>query len=203
MQMCWKKIGIGVAVCLAIGIVAMSRSVGRDAPEHTPGNTEIQEHTTAHQQPVQTQTSHMYDSAFFVSLIQDTCEQVLPLTNLSVEIQEDGILAVSGLLQKEQAKKLLEQQTDSISQSYAAVLQMLPQALPVSCKLQIQAQDGTAAWTMLQLSAASMELPNAWMQTDMVEPLEHRFRAELDKTFSSISSIETKDGVLCISGECK
>ena len=69
MQMCWKKIGIGVAVCLAIGIVAMSRSVGRDAPEHTPGNTEIQEHTTAHQQPVQTQTSHMYDSAFFVSLI--------------------------------------------------------------------------------------------------------------------------------------
>lgn len=152
---------------------------------------------------VQTQTSHMYDSAFFVSLIQDTCEQVLPLTNLSVEIQEDGVLAVSGLLQKEQAKKLLEQQTDSISQSYAAVLQMLPQALPVSCKLQIQAQDGTAAWTMLQLSAASMELPNAWMQTDMIEPLEHRFRAELDKTFSSISSIETKDGVLCISGECK
>ena len=190
-------------MCLAIGIVAMSRSVGRDAPEHTPGNTEIQEHTTAHQQPVQTQTSHMYDSAFFVSLIQDTCEQVLPLTNLSVEIQEDGVLAVSGLLQKEQAKKLLEQQTDSISQSYAAVLQMLPQALPVSCKLQIQAQDGTAAWTMLQLSAASMELPNAWMQTDMIEPLEHRFRAELDKTFSSISSIETKDGVLCISGECK
>ena len=105
MQMCWKKIGIGVAVCLAIGIVAMSRSVGREAPEHTPGNTEIQEHTTAHQQPVQTQTSHMYDSAFFVSLIQDTCEQVLPLTNLSVEIQEDGVLAVSGLLQKEQAKK--------------------------------------------------------------------------------------------------
>ena len=123
MQMCWKKIGIGVAVCLAIGIVAMSRSVGRDAPEHTPGNTEIQEHTTAHQQPVQTQTSHMYDSAFFVSLIQDTCEQVLPLTNLSVEIQEDGVLAVSGLLQKEQAKKLLEQQTDSISQSYAGILQ--------------------------------------------------------------------------------
>lgn len=141
MQMCWKKIGIGVAVCLAIGIVAMSRSVGRDAPKHTPGNTEIQEHTTAHQQPVQTQTSHMYDSAFFVSLIQDTCEQVLPLTNLSVEIQEDGVLAVSGLLQKEQAKKLLEQQTDSISQSYAAVLQMLPQVLPISCKLQIQAQD--------------------------------------------------------------
>lgn len=203
MQMCWKKIGIGVAVCLAIGIVAMSRSVGRDAPEHTPGNTEIQEHTTAHQQPVQTQTSHMYDSAFFVSLIQDTCEQVLPLTNLSVGIQEDGVLAVSGLLQKEQAKKLLEQQTDSISQSYAAVLQMLPQVLPISCKLQIQAQDGTAAWTMLQLSTASMELPNAWMQTDMIEPLEHRFRAELDKTFSSISSIETKDGVLCISGECK
>ena len=128
---------------------------------------------------------------------------MLPLTNLSVEIQEDGVLAVSGLLQKEQAKKLLEQRTDSISQSYAAVLQMLPQALPVSCKLQIQAQDGTAAWTMLQLSAASMELPNAWMQTDMIEPLEHRFRAEIDKTFSSISSIETKDGVLCISGECK
>ena len=111
MQMRWKKIGIGVAVCLAIGIVTMSRSAGRDAPEHTPGNAEIQEHTTAHQQPVQAQTSHMYDSAFFVSLIQDTCEQVLPLTNLSVEIQEDGVLAVSGLLQKEQAKKLLEQQT--------------------------------------------------------------------------------------------
>lgn len=54
MQMRWKKIGIGIAVCLAIGIVAMSRSAGRDAPEHTPGNAEIQEHTTAHRQPVQT-----------------------------------------------------------------------------------------------------------------------------------------------------
>ncbi len=200
MQKRWKTIGIIAGVCLAIGAVVLSRTAGKTVPEHIPGDTEIQEHTTVQTEQMVTQT---YDSSFFVSLVQDTCGGVLPLTNLAVGIQEDEKIVISGILSKEQATKLLDQQSDSIAQSYAAVLEFLPEELPVSCELRLQANDGTVNLTLQKLSVASMELPSAWMQQDLMEPLEQNFRTELEKTFTSISAISSQDGILHISGERK
>ena len=137
MQTRWKTIVAGV--CLAIGAVILSRTVGKTVPEHIPGDTEMEEHTTVQEEQMTTQT---YDSSFFVSLVQDTCGDVLPLTNLAVEIQEDEKIVVSGILPKKQAAKLLGQQSDGIAQSYAAVLEFLPEELPVSCQLQLQVNNG-------------------------------------------------------------
>ncbi len=200
MQTRWKTIGIIAGVCLAIGAVVLSRTAGKTVPEHIPGDTEMQEHTTIQTEQMVTQT---YDSSFFISLIQDTCGDVLPLTNLAIEIQEDEKIVVSGILSKEQAKKLLNQQSDSIAQSYAAVLEFLPEELPVSCELQLQAKNGTVTLTLQKLSVASMELPSAWMQEDLLEPLERNLQMELEKTFTSIVSIASQDGALHISGESK
>lgn len=200
MQTRWKTIGIIAGVCLAIGAVVLSRTAGKTVPEHIPGDTEIQEHTTVQTEQVVTQT---YDSSFFIALIQDTCGDVLPLTNLAIEIQEDEKIVVSGILSKEQATKLLNQQSDSIAQSYTAVLEFLPEELPVSCELQLQANDGTVNLTLQKLSVASMELPSAWMQEDLLKPLERNLRTELEKTFTSISSISSQDGTLRISGKGK
>lgn len=200
MQTRWKTIGIIAGVCLAIGAVALSRTVGKTAPEHVPGDTEMQEHTTVQEEQMTTQT---YDSSFFVSLVQDTCGDVLPLTNLAVEIQEDEKIVVSGILPKKQAAKLLGQQSDGIAQSYAAVLEFLPEELPVSCQLQLQANNGKANLILQKLSVASMELPSDWMQEDLLEPLERNLRIELEKTFPSIVSIASQDGALHISGESK
>ena len=84
MQMRWKKIGVIAGVCLAVGAVMLSRTIGKTVPEHIPGDTEMQEHTTVQAEQTVTQT---YDSSFFVSLVQDTCGEVLPLANLAAEIQ--------------------------------------------------------------------------------------------------------------------
>ncbi len=200
MQTRWKTIGIIAGVCLAIGAVVLSRTIGKTVPEHIPGDTELQEHTTIQTEQMVTQT---YDSSFFVSLVQDTCGDVLPLTNLAIEIQEDEKIVVSGILSKEQAEKLLNQQSDSIAQSYAAVLEFLPEELPVSCQLQLQANNGKVNLTLQKLSVASMELPSAWMQEDLLEPLERNLQMELEKTFASIVSIASQDGALHISGESK
>lgn len=200
MQKRWKTIGIIAGVCLAIGAVVLSRTAGKTVSEHIPGDTEIQEHTTVQTEQVVTQT---YDSSFFIALIQDTCGDVLPLTNLAIEIQEDEKIVVSGILSKEQATKLLNQQSDSIAQSYTAVLEFLPEELPVSCELQLQANDGTVNLTLQKLSVASMELPSAWMQEDLLKPPERNLRMELEKTFTSISSISSQDGTLRISGKGK
>lgn len=200
MQTRWKTIGIIAGVCLAIGAVTLSRTVGKTVPEHVPGDTEMQEHTTVQEEQMTTQT---YDSSFFVSLVQDTCGDVLPLTNLAVEIQEDEKIAVSGILSKKQAAELLSQQSDSMAQSYAAVLEFLPEELPVACQLQLQANNGKANLILQKLSVASMELPSDWMQEDLLEPLERNLRIELEKTFTSIISIASQDGALHISGESK
>lgn len=200
MQMRWKKIGIIAGVCLAIGAIALSRAVGKTVPEHTRGDTEIQQHTTVQTKQDITQT---YDSSFFLSLVQDTCGDALPLTDLSIEIQENETITASGILQKEQAEKLLSQQSDSISQSYAAVLELLPEELPVSLQLQLQTENGKANLTLKQLSVASMELPSAWMQDDLLEPLERDLNSELGKQFASVSAVVSQDGELLISGESK
>lgn len=200
MQTRWKTIGIIAGVCLAIGAVVLSRTTGKTVPEHIPGDTELQEHTTIQTEQMVTQT---YDSSFFVSLVQDTCGDVLPLTNLAIEIQEDEKIVVSGILSKEQAAKLLNQQSDNIAQSYAAVLEFLPEELPVSCQLQLHANNGKVKLTLQKLSVASMELPSAWMQEDLLEPLERNLQMALEKTFTSIVSIASQDGALHISGESK
>lgn len=200
MQMRWKKIGVIAGVCLAIGAVMLSRTIGKTVPEHIPGNTEMQEHTTVQAEQTVTQT---YDSSFFVSLVQDTCGEVLPLANLAAEIQENETIVVSGILPKQQAEKLLSQQADSIATSYAAILEFLPEELPVSCELQLQAKGGKADLALQKLSVASMELPSAWMQEDLLEPLERSLQVEWEKTFSSISSVVSQDGALLISGERK
>lgn len=200
MQTRWKTIGIIAGVCLAIGAVVLSRTAGKTVPEHIPGDTELQEHTTIQTEQMVTQT---YDGSFFVSLVQDTCGEILPLTNLAIEIQEDEKIVVSGILSKEQAEKLLNQQSDNIAQSYAAVLEFLPEELPVSCQLQLQANNGKVNLTLQKLSVASMELPSAWMQEDLLEPLERNLQMELEKTFTSIVSIVSQDGALHISGESK
>lgn len=200
MQMRWKKIGIFVGACVAIGAVVLSRTVGKPVPEHTRSDTELQQHTTVQTEQVQTQT---YDSSFFLSLVQDACGDALPLTNLSIEIQENETITASGILQKKQAEKLLRQQSDSISQSYTAVLQFLPEELPVSFQLQVGTAGGKATLTLRQLSVASMELPSSWMQDDLLEPLERDLNTELGKQFASISSVASQDGGLLISGESK
>lgn len=200
MQKRWKTIGIIAGVCLAIGVVVLSRTAEKTVPEHIPGDTEIQEHTTVQTEQMVTQT---YDSSFFVSLVQDICGGVLPLTNLAVGIQEDEKIVISGILSKEQATKLLNQQSDSIAQSYTAVLEFLPEELPISCEFQLQANNRKVNLTLQKLSVASMELPSAWMQQDLMEPLEQNFRTELEKTFTSISAISSQDGTLHISGERK
>lgn len=200
MQMRWKKIGVIAGVCLAVGAVMLSRTIGKTVPEHIPGNTEMQEHTTVQAEQTVTQT---YDSSFFVSLVQDACGEVLPLANLAAEIQENETIVVSGILPKQQAEKLLSQQADSIAKSYAAILEFLPEELPVSCELQLQVKGRKADLTLQKLSVASMELPSAWMQEDLLEPLERSLQVEWEKTFSSISSVVSQDGALLISGERK
>ena len=135
-----------------------------------------------------------------LSALTDACNPSFPVQGLSVSIEADTCVTVSGKISKTAVKQLLQKQTDSISSAYLAVADLLPEELPAQMNLQLRAREGEINVIPLRCCIASMEIPDSFVQKHLIPHIEQTIQRELKKQFDHIKSISSAKGSLRIIG---
>ena len=202
-----KRFGIAVIIglCTAVAFSVFHHwNTGKTVQDHSPG--QIVEHST--EQKPSDSTPNIVEPKKIVlqqdvllTAIQDACKNQLEIHSLSVDIEENACVSLSGSVGKTDVASLLEKQTDSISSAYAAILDLLPDQLPVKLTIRMQVTDGYVTILPLHFSIASMEIPDTCMKGTLFEGVEKTINRELLKQITHIKSISSTDGTLVITGE--
>ena len=202
-------------ITLAVGICAVAAGAGlsrlwngQSVPNHTPGMTDTQEHTAedqtnkmqvengGQQQPIEITVGE----ETLLNSAQQLLGKDLPVEQLSAEITAPSDVAFSGTVSKKDAAAMLSAQKDSVSDAYLAVLDLLPDQLPFTLKISLNAADGAAEIIPRSLTIASMEIPDSAMKKEWFDALEQSINQELRKKMQQIDSISVQDSGLLIRG---
>lgn len=196
------RITLIVAICAAIGVAAFSRLyVGRTLPEHDPGTAELQEHAAEETEGDSgEQTEFVLGEEVFLSAVEEALGGQLEVSDLSAEIGENGVVLLSGSVNKSDAAALLKEQDDSISSAYLSVLDLLPDSLPLQLELTLCADGGAVAVVPKSLKVATMEIPDTVVGADAFNQLETSINRSLAGKLSRVESISSADGKLTVTG---
>lgn len=195
------RMALILGVCAAIGIAVFSKLyAGRTLPEHDPGTAEMEEHAAEQVEPDAETTEFVIGEEVLLTAIEEALDGKLNVSGLSVEIQDNAVVALSGTVSKNDAAALLETQDDSISSAYIAILDLLPDSLPLELEARLYADSGAAAVSLKSLKVSSMEIPDTVIGEDQLALLGENLNRSLSGTFQKIESISSADGKLTVTG---
>ncbi len=208
-----KKTRFILLGCIVTGILIVGiGSVllgGQDVPQHTPGgsDTELQEHAAEEQQTAEENATEASETTeivvgeeAFLAVVQETMDGLLTVSDLSAQIGENCVVTMTGSVDKAEVAALLEAQSDSISSAYQAVLQLLPDSLPLTLEIYLQTNDHTVEIVPRSLKVSSMEIPDSVVDGDMFETLQQNLNRELKKQVQQIEAITSENGELRVRG---
>lgn len=189
------------AIGAAVLIAGASRLfLNQEIPEHTPGNSaETQEHNDEQPTEIDGTKEITVGEETLLSVVQQTLDGNLTVSDLSIEIQDNAVISMSGSVNKSDIATLLQTQDDSISSAYGVVLGILPDSLPLVFQVQLQANNQTITVTPKSITISSMEIPDSITQ-NIFTTIEQNLNRELSKQFSQVQSVSSKDNSLVISG---
>lgn len=190
-----------IAVIAIVAVVAFAgwKISTATLPEHEPG-FQLQEHATEPEKKPEAREM-IIGEELVAAVIQETFGDLLPVTDLTVEIAETGEIRVTGNMHKPDIQKLLESHNSSMSEAYQAVLQLFPDTLPAELKLRIQAEkDNSIGITPVGISMGSLEIPDSMLPDNFYDQLETGFQREVGKKVTSVDSVTVKDHTLVVSG---
>ncbi|MDO5784556.1 MAG: hypothetical protein Q4P20_05785 [Eubacteriales bacterium] len=189
-------------LCVAGIIAGISRlHLQASLPEHTPGNVTVQEHAEEPEPTAEAEVKEVQiGEEVFLSAVTETLDGQLDTTELAAEIGENTNVTLTGAVSKEDVTKLLESQADGISSAYQAVLELLPEDLPLTLEIGLQTSDGTVQVIPKSFQVASMEIPETFIEENLFDRLEQNINREISKQVSQVQSITSKDGGLLLTG---
>lgn len=198
-----------IAAIVLIGCISRF-FLNRSVPEHEPGSdTGIQEHAqeqtdTTTDDTVSTDTAEVKEITVgeetFLAVVQETLNGQIEVSDLSAQIGDNCDVTWKGSVSKAAVTELLKTQTDSISSAYEAVLQMLPDSLPLTLDVQIQADNGAAVIVPKGLVISSMEIPDSMIGEELFAAMQQTLNRELSKQIGQIQSVSSKNGEMLLRG---
>lgn len=192
-----------VAGFCATGVVAVIGRLNAQSslPEHTPGNVTVQEHAEEPEPTAEaTEKEVLIGEDVFLSALTEMLDGQLDTEELTAEIGEDNDVTLTGTVSKEAVTGLLESQADGISSAYQAILTLLPEKLPLTLEIGLQAEDGTVKIIPRCFQVAEMEIPETFIEENLFDRLEQNINREISKQVSQIQSIRSADGGLLLTG---
>ena len=195
-------ITLAAGLCTAGLVAGLGRlSVQQSLPEHTPGNIVAQEHA------VQPETTEHTDAVsirigedVFLSAVTETLHGQLEISELTAEIGAEQTVTLRGTVSRDAIVTLLESQADEIAAAYRAVATLLPEQLPFTLEIGLQASDGAVAVVPKHFQIEKMEIPETFIEENLFDTLAQAINREVSKQLSDVQSIVSEDGGLRLDG---
>ena len=133
-------------------------------------------------------------------LLTAALSDTLPLTQVQVEYLDEGLIRLSGTLDKNDLLALVEKSDAGLSETASKALNYVPQTMPLSTDLSITAASGNVIITPSKLTIAQIELPVALLPATSGEIIGDVVEQVLSEVGIRLEEVKIEDGVLKLSG---